>query len=315
MSLKYGVYLPTGFVGELASFTYPTEAYEALTSMAQTADELGYETLWIPDHLQTAPPSQNMLFESWITAAAVARETKQIRIGNLVAGNSYRNPALLAKMASTLDVVSHGRFTLGIGAGWYEPDYHAYGYEFANGPERLRQLREAIQVILAMWTQEEATFEGDYYQIRGIMNQPGGIQHPHIPLLIGGGGEQVTLKLVARYGDACNLISDPVELKRKFAVLKEHCQAIGREYERIHRTTLTLCIIGETDEQARSQIPAWASAVFPGDIAAYGLIGTPETIRERLAAYESAGVQELVIHFLDATHLRTVRQFARTFIM
>lgn len=315
MSLKYGVYLPTGFVGELASFKDPTEAYEALTSMAQTADELGYETLWIPDHLQTAPPSQDTLFESWIIAAAVARETKQIRIGNLVAGNSYRNPALLAKMASTLDVVSHGRFTLGIGAGWYEPDYRAYGYEFANGPERLRQLREAIQVILAIWTQEEATFEGDYYQIRGVMNQPRGMQHPHIPLLIGGGGEQVTLKLVARYADACNLISDPAELKRKFAVLKEHCQTIGRDYERIHRTALTLCIMGETDEQARSQIPAWASAVFPGDIAAYGLIGTPETIRERLAAYEAAGVQELVIHFLDATHLRTVRQFGRMFIM
>ena len=315
MSLKYGVYLPTGFVGELASFKYPTEAYEALTSMSQMADELGYETLWIPDHLQTAPPSQAMLFESWITAAAVARETKQIRIGNLVTGNSYRNPALLAKMASTLDVVSHGRFTLGIGAGWYEPDYRAYGYEFAGGPERLRQLGEAIQVILAMWTQEEASFEGEYYQIRGIMNQPRGIQHPHIPLLIGGGGEQVTLKLVARYGDACNLISDPVELKHKFAVLEEHCQAIGRDYERIHRTTLTLCIIGETDEQARSQIPAWASAVFPGDISTYGLIGTSETIRERLAAYEAAGVQELVIHFLDASHLRTVRQFGRTFIV
>ena len=314
MSLKYGLYLPTGFVGELASFKDPTEAYETLTHMAQTADALGYETVWVPDHLHTDPPSQAMLFESWITASAVARETKRVRIGHLVTANSYRHPALQAKMASTLDVLSHGRFTLGIGSGWYEPDYRAYGYDFATGPERLRQLREAVQVILAMWSSEEATFEGDYYQIRGAMNQPKGIQHPHIPLLIGGGGEQVTLKLVARYGDACNLINNPTEIKRKFAVLKEHCQAARRDYESIHRTTLTLCIMGETDEGARAQIPGWAGAVFPGDVGAYGLIGTQETIRERLAAYEAAGVQELVIHFSDATHLETVRQFGRTFI-
>ncbi|MFL5662844.1 MAG: TIGR03560 family F420-dependent LLM class oxidoreductase [Ktedonobacteraceae bacterium] len=314
MSMKYGLYLPMGFVGELASFKDPIEAYEALTYMAQTADELGYETVWVPDHLLTAPPSQAMLFESWITAASVARDTTRVRIGHLVTANSYRNPALQAKMASTLDVLSHGRFTFGIGSGWYEPDYHAYGYDFATGPERLRQLREAVQVILAMWKEEEATFEGTYYQIRGAINQPKGIQHPHIPLLIGGGGEQVTLKLVARYGDVCNLISDPTELKRKFAVLKQHCQAARRDYESIHRTALTHCIIAETDEQARTQIPGWAGAVFPGDVGSYGLVGTVQTIRERLAAYEAAGVQELVITLPDATQLHTVHQFARTFI-
>jgi F420-dependent oxidoreductase-like protein len=315
MSLKYGLFLPIGFVGELASFKDPIEAYEKLTHMAQTADELGYETVWLPDHLLPAPPSQEMLFESWTLAAALARDTKRVRIGQLVTANGYRNPALQAKMASTLDVLSHGRLTFGIGAGWYEPDYRAYGYEFPAGPERLRQLQEAVQVILAIWTQEEATFEGNYYQIRGAMNQPKGVQQPHIPLLIGGGGEQVTLKLVAQYGDASNLISDPATLEHKFAVLKQHCTAVGRDYESIHRTALTLCIIAETDEQARAQIPGWAGGVFPGDIGSYGLIGTVETIRQRLAAYEAAGVQELVISLSDATHLHTVRQFAQTFIM
>ncbi len=314
MSLKYGLFLPQGFVHELAGFTNPVTASETLIHLAQTADRSGYDSVWLSDHLLTAPPSQEMVFESWTLAAALARDTTRVRIGQLVLSNSYRNPALQAKMASSLDVLSNGRLTLGIGAGWYEPDYQAYGYEFATGPERLRQLEEAVQIILAMWTQDEATFDGTYYQIRGATNQPKGIQQPHLPLLIGGGGEQVTLKLVAQYGDACNLIADPATLEHKFAVLKRHCQAVGREYDSIHRTALTLCIIGDTDERARAQVPAWAGAVFPGDVGAYGLIGSVETIRERIAAYEAAGVQELVIALPDATHLDTVRHFARTFI-
>lgn len=314
MSLKYGLYLPQGFVHELAGFTNPVEAYETLTRLAQTADQSGYDSVWLSDHLMTAPPSQDMIFECWTLAAALARDTERVRIGQLVTSNSYRNPALQAKMASSLDVLSNGRLTLGIGAGWYEPDYQAYGYEFPAGAERLRQLEEAVRIILAMWTQEEATFEGNYYQIRGAMNQPKGVQQPHIPLMIGGGGERVTLKLVAQYGDVCNLISDPATLEHKFAVLKQHCETVGRDYKSIHRTALTLCVIGDTDEQARARIPAWAGAVFPGDIGAYGLIGSVETIRQRISTYEAAGVQELVIALPDATHLDTVRQFARTFI-
>ncbi|EFH80990.1 LLM class F420-dependent oxidoreductase [Ktedonobacter racemifer] len=314
MTLKYGLFLPQGFTHELAGFQDPVEAYETLTHLAQTADQSGYDSVWISDHFLTAPPSQNMVFECWTMAAALARDTKRVRIGQMVTGNSYRNPALQAKMASTLDVISHGRLNFGIGAGWYEPDYHAYGYPFLDGPERLRQLQEALQVILAMWTQEEATFEGKYYQIRGAINQPKGVQRPHIPMMIAGGGEQVTLKLVARYGDACNVSGDLSTLKRKFAILKQHCETVVRDYESIHRTALTLCIIGETDEQARAQVPDWAGAVFPGDVGSYGLIGTPETIRQRLTAYEEAGVQGLVISFLDATHLDEIRQFAQTFI-
>jgi alkanesulfonate monooxygenase SsuD/methylene tetrahydromethanopterin reductase-like flavin-dependent oxidoreductase (luciferase family) len=133
-------------------------------------------------------------------------------------------------------------------------------------------------------------------------------------LLIGGDGEKVTLKLVAQYADVCNIQGDLATIKHKLSVLKRHCETVGRDYESIHRTALTLCIIGETDEQARKQIPGWARAVFAGDVGSYGLIGTLETIRQRLAAYEEAGVQELVIHFSDATHLDAVRLFARTFL-
>jgi len=310
MSLKYSLFLPTGVGGELIDMV-PADAYETLTRLTQIADEYSYETVWVPDHFHTVPPSQAMLFESWTTAAALARDTKRVRIGHMVTGNGYRNPALQAKMASTLDVLSHGRYTLGVGAGWYEHEYHAYGYPYSDGPERLRQLREAVQVILALWTQEEASFLGDYYQIRGAINQPKGVQQPHIPLLIAGDGEQVTLKLVAEFANACNVLGDYATIEHKFAVLKQHCKTLGRDYQSIRRTTLTLCVIGETDEQARTLVPEGAKLGFPGDVLSYGLIGSPETIRERLAAYEAAGVQELVIGFFQGLHNPdVVRRFA-----
>jgi F420-dependent oxidoreductase-like protein len=315
MSLKYSIYLPQGVGKELAGFKDPVEAYETLTHVAQTADEYGYESVWVPDHFHTVPPSQEALFECWTTAAALARDTKRVRIGQMVTGNSYRNPALQAKMASTLDVLSHGRFTFGIGAGWYEHEYRAYGYEYPEANVRLRQLREAIQVILAMWTQEEATFEGEYYQIRGAINQPKGVQKPHIPLLIAGDGEQVTLKLVAQYADACNVLGDLATLEHKFSMLKQHCETVGRDYKSIRRTTLTLCVIDETDEQAQALVPEGTKLGFPGDVLSYGLIGSLETIRRRIAAYEAAGVQELVIGFSGATKLDVVRRFAREFIL
>lgn len=315
MSLSFGISLPQGWTMDLAGIHDPIDAYEAMTRVAQTADACGYESVWLVDHFHTIPtPSQEITFECWTTTAALARDTKRVRIGQMVTCNSYRNPALLAKMASTVDVLSHGRLNFGIGSGWYEHEYHAYGYEYLDAPERLRQLREAVQVILTMWTQEEATFEGKYYQVRGAINQPKGIQKPHIPLLIAGGGEQVTLKLVAQYGDACNVNGDLATIEHKFAVLKKHCEAVGRDYQSIHRTVSTLCIIGETDELAQALIPE-AMKIRAGNALEHSLIGTLETIRKRIAAYEAVGVQELQIIFPDALQLDSIRRFAEAFIV
>src|SRR5260221_1616703 len=205
-----------------ASSKDPVEAYEAMTRVAQTADETGFASVWLVDHFHTIPrPSQEVTFECWTTTAALARDTKRVRVGQAVTCTGYRNPALLAKMASTVDVLSHGRLNFGIGAGWFEHEYRAYGYDYPNTPDRLRRLREAVQVILAMWTQEEAVFEGTFYQVHGAINQPKGVQKPHIPLLIGGGGEKVTLKLVAQYADACNVSGDMGTIKQRLAVLQE----------------------------------------------------------------------------------------------
>ncbi len=160
----------------------------------------------------------------------------------------------------------------------------AYGYQFPGTRERLERLREAVQIILAMWTQEEANFEGTYYSVRGAINQPKGVQKPHIPLLIGGGGEKVTLRLVAQYADACNIGGDIPTIKHKLGVLKQHCEQLGRDYESIRRTTLIDdCVIAETEAEV-------------------------------LARYEEAGIQELIVRFVDGAQLETVRLFAREFL-
>jgi alkanesulfonate monooxygenase SsuD/methylene tetrahydromethanopterin reductase-like flavin-dependent oxidoreductase (luciferase family) len=175
--------------------------------------------------------------------------------------------------------------------------------------------REAVQVILALWTEPKATFDGTYYQLHEAINQPKGVQQPHIPLLIAGIGERVTLKLVAQYADACNVLGDPAAIAHKFDVLKQHCEAVGRDYTRVHRTAVTACSIGDTDEEAQAVYLSRPQPIFPGDALSYGLIGTPDTIRKRLQAYEAAGVQELVLWFPDAAQLDSLRRFASEFIL
>jgi F420-dependent oxidoreductase-like protein len=311
MTMQFGVLLPQAWNRDFATSKDPIEAYEAVTQIAHTADEVGFTSVWLIDHLNTFPhPSQEMAFEAWTTTAALARDTRHVRVGQLVTCNGYRNPALLAKMASTVDVISHGRLNFGIGAGWAEQEYLAYGYAYPDAPTRLRYLRESLQVILAMWTQDEAVFEGTYYHVHGAINQPKGVQKPHIPLLIGGGGEQVTLKLVAQYGDACNVLGDLQTIQHKFDVLRQHCAVVGRNYESIRRTSTAPCSIADTDKQARAQMPER----FRDRQSERPMIGSPDTIRQRLAQFEAAGVQELIVSFYPRTDPEQLRRFAREFI-
>ena len=340
--MKYGIQLPQVRM-QLGSIKDDVEAYETMTRVAQTADACGYETVWLSDHFHyggfgpaAVPPSQDLAFECWTSTAALARDTKRVRLGQSVTCNGYRNPALLAKMASTVDVLSHGRLTLGIGAGDFEHEFRAYGYACPPAPERLRQLREAVQIILAMWTEDEATFEGTSYQMHGVINQPKGVQHPHIPLLIGGTGEKVTLKMVAQYGNACEVplgdtawrSSEPglgatppsrgegthlALIEHKYAVLKAHCESVGRDYQSIRRFAAAMCFIGDTDEEALAVMPEAFKTQF-ADVIESGLIGSPETVRKRIAAYEAVGVQEMRLAFPDAVNLESIRRFANEFI-
>ncbi len=313
MAMKFGLFVPQGWRMDLVGIADPVEAYETMTRVAQEAEAQGFDSIWLFDHFHTVPvPTQEVTFECWTSTAALARDTKRVRIGQMVTCNGYRNPALLAKMASTVDVLSHGRLDFGIGAGWYEHEFRAYGYDYPDGPTRLRQLREAVQIILKMWTEDEAAFEGQYYHVRGAINRPKGAQMPHIPLLIGGGGEQVTLKLVAQYGDACNVGHlDPEGLERKFSILKKHCDEVGRDYNTIRRTALFNCAIAETDQAALAKSEPFKRNIPSGRIREQALIGTPGTIRKRLTEIEQAGAQEIILYMPDSAQLESVRLFAR----
>src|SRR5256712_2052443 len=280
--MDFGIIVPQGWRLDLAGISDPSEAYETMMRVAQEADALGYHSIWLYDHFHTVPtPMQEITFECWTSTAALARDTRRVRLGQMVTCNSYRNPALLAKMASTVDALSHGRLDFGIGAGWYEEEYVAYGYPFPGTHERLERLREAVEIILAMWTQKVANFEGSYYQVRGAINQPKGVQKPHIPLLIGGGGEKVTLRLVAQYANACNIGNlDNAGLEHKFAVIKKHCEEVGRDYNTIKRTVMFNCAIAETDEAAMAKTAPFARNIPSGRIREQALVCSPATIRQ-----------------------------------
>lgn len=313
MTAKFGVITPQGWRLDLVKIKDPIEKYEQMTRFAQEAERLGYDSVWLYDHFHTVPtPELETTFECWISTAALARDTSTIRIGQMVTCNNYRNPALLAKMASTVDVLSHGRLDFGIGAGWHEEEFKAYGYDFPDGPERLRMLEEALQIIRAMWIEPYATFEGKYYQVRGAINEPKGVQKPHIPLWVGGGGERVTLKLVAKYADACNISGQtPEDYRHKFDVLRQHCENVGRDYNSIIRSAhvfMSLLAPGQDPEQATAPFRGGATLQ---EYQQRNFVGAPQETVEYLSSLVEAGVQYFIFYFRnDLTKLETLQLFA-----
>jgi F420-dependent oxidoreductase-like protein len=227
--------------------------WRALLEAGQQADGLGYDSLWTWDHLYPIVGDSNgPILEGWMTLAAWAQATRRIRIGLMVSANTFREPALTAKMATTLDHISGGRAILGIGAAWFEAEHVAYGLPFGSGaPERLRWLREALPVVRGMLSGETPSSTGERYHIKAVRNLPAPVQ-PRLPLLIGGGGEKVTLRLVARYADACNIGGGIDSVRHKEAILQEHCRAVGRDDREIERTTIVgAVVIRDSTAEAR----------------------------------------------------------------
>jgi F420-dependent oxidoreductase-like protein len=302
---------------DLVAIDDPIEQYEWMTKFGIEAERLGYDSIWLYDHFHNVPKAElETNFECWISTAALARDTSTIRIGQMVACNNYRQPSLLAKMASTVDVLSHGRLDFGIGAGWHEEEFKAYGYQFPDGPERLRMLDEALQIIHAMWTEPYATFEGKYYQVRGAINEPKGVQEPHPPIWVAGSGEKVTLKLVAKYGDACNISigANPEEYRQKLAVLKEHCRNVGRHYDSIIKSAHVFMTLLEPGQDAEEGTRYWRilrnrtmeeyrKQVFVGD---------PQETIGWLNDLVEAGIDYIILYFYnDLTKLDTLQLFAQ----
>src|SRR3954453_1760041 len=238
--MKFGVFVPQGWKMDLTGISDPIQQYEAMTNVAREADKGPWDSIWVFDHFHTVPtPTMNTVFESWTISTSLARDTTRVNIGQMVNCNGYRNPALFAKIASTVDAASHGRLFAGYGAGWYEHEWRAYGYGFPETKERMAMFKEGDQIIHKMWTEDQPTFSGKYYSIDKPYNEPKrGVPGRKIPLWIGGGGEQVPLRLVAQYGDACNVGGgNPDEIKQKLEVLQGHCANENRDYSEIVKST------------------------------------------------------------------------------
>ena len=273
--------------------------WPSLLAAGRRADALGFDTLWTWDHLYPiVGSSHGPIHEGWLTLAAWAQATERIRIGLMVGANTFREPTLTAKMATTLDHISGGRAILGIGAAWFEEEHVAYGLEFGDGfPERLRWLAEALPIMRGMLRGEAPSASGPRYRARSIRNDPPPLQE-RLPLLIGGGGEQVTLKLVARYADANNVGGGIAAVRRKEAILLRHCEAVGRDPAEIERTTgLGVVVIRDSRDEARRV----AKAIFEGNGRARPWegqpVGTPEDVAAFIAPFREIGYHHLIAGF------------------
>jgi F420-dependent oxidoreductase-like protein len=301
----FGVVVPQGWRRDLDHVRRGAAQFEAMVETAREAERLGFESVWLYDHLQSRPGrGAGTVFECWTALAALARETRTVELGQTVTCVGYRNPALLAKMASTVDAASGGRVVLGLGAGWDEAEYRAYGFRFPPLRERLEQLDEAAQVVLALWTEERATVEGSHFAVHEAENEPKGAGGRRIPLLIGGAGERVLLRLVARHADACNLTdhTDPAWYRHKLGVLRAHCDEVGRDFDAIRRTASLNVYVAPT----RAELGRLAAEVSPEENA----VGTPAELVETFEALVDAGIQSFCLYFAEPAKLETMRLFA-----
>ncbi|MGH2455269.1 MAG: TIGR03560 family F420-dependent LLM class oxidoreductase [Candidatus Limnocylindria bacterium] len=233
--MKVGVIVPQGWTGEYDGWE-PSRGWSRTTYLARQAEQLGFESIWLFDHFHTTPePSDELTFESFTSLAALAALTHRVRLGHVVICNGYRNPALTAKMAGTLDLVSGGRFELGIGAGWKRDEWEAYGYGFPETPVRLAMLRDGLEVITRMLAGDQhdhATHQGEHASVGEAINWPKGLQSPRIPVIVGGNGPEVTWRLAARFADELNLDGlAPAELREALPVIRSRCEEIGRDPE------------------------------------------------------------------------------------
>lgn len=291
---------------QIPNFTYPgvgpAGLFNAVAAQAKAADRSGFDTVLLMDHFYQLPmlgsPDAYML-EAYTTLGALARETSHVRLGTLVTGNTYRNPALLAKALTALDIASGGRAQLGIGAGWFEVEHDALGFEFNTFTERFEKLEEALQIILPMLSDERPTVSGTHYQVTDAINQPPPISR--IPIMIGGSGEKKTLRLVAQYADESNLTSPSVELPRKLDALAAHCERLGRDRSEITLSQHLNVCIAETKDDAYAYM-----VTFLGDrgldletlddetrdqIMAMVIWGGPDDVGEELAAVLERGAE------------------------
>jgi F420-dependent oxidoreductase-like protein len=272
----------------------PADAFEAVKAKAQWAENHGFVWFSVLDHMIQIPrvgePDEPFI-EGWTVLAALATVTTRIRLATLCTAVGYRNPAHLAKIAASVDVISRGRLTLGIGAGFFEDEYRQYGWEFPPRPAtRIRQLEEAVQLILKMWTERRTTFHGRYFHVEDAILEPKPIQKPHPPVLIAGAGEQMTLRAVARLADACNIVDgDLAEVRHKLAVLRRHCDEAGRDYDTIEKTRIEPWLVARDSAALIARRDRMATS---GPLR--GFVGTVSEAIDLVGQYREVGIDLLI---------------------
>ncbi|BDZ40319.1 LLM class F420-dependent oxidoreductase [Microbacterium suwonense] len=262
--MRFGIFVPQGWRFDLVGIE-PAAQWQAMRDLAQAADAGPWESLWVYDHFHTTPvPSEEATHEAWTLMSAFAASTSRIRLGQMCTCMSYRNPAYLAKVAATVDVVSGGRTEMGIGGGWYEHEWRAYGYGFPSAGDRLRRLDEGVQIMRQAWTTGTATLDGKHYQADGAIVRPLPLQDGGIPLWIAGGGEKVTLKIAAKYAAYTNFAGgNPEEFDAKSAILREHTKTVGTDFDAIVRSTNFNTVIGATEAEVEDRVAAIEARLAP----------------------------------------------------
>jgi F420-dependent oxidoreductase-like protein len=313
--MRFGMFVPQGWRHDLVGID-PAEHWSVMKGLAQHADAGPWESIWVYDHFHTVPrPSTEATHEAWSLMSAFGAVTERIRLGQMCTCMAYRNPAYLAKVAATCDIVSGGRIEMGIGAGWYEHEWRAFGYGFPRAGERLGMLDEGVQIMRQAWTDGVATLDGKYYQVDGAIVRPLPLQAGGIPLWIAGGGEKVTLRIAARYARYTNFDGTLPGFARKSALLKEHCREVGTDFDAIVRSANYNVIIGATEAQVAERLagvrarlqPHLAADVLDGFMT--NLIastsGTPEQVLEKITAAADEGLGYAIINFPEAAYDRS----------
>lgn len=328
--MRFGLFIPQGWRLDLVDIA-PEHHWETMLGLLHHADnaaageaipggEFAWESVWVYDHFHTVPQvTTQATHEAWTLMAAFAAASQRVRLGQMCTCMAYREPTYLAKVASTIDVISGGRVEMGIGAGWYEHEWRAYGYGFPTAGERLRALDEGVQIMAQMWREGSATFDGKRYQVDGARCYPQPLQQlegsPSIPLWIAGGGEKKTLRIAAQWAQYTNFEGSPEGFSHKSEILEQHCRDVGRDFGEITRSANYNVVIGATEKEVadklawiESHLHTWAPEKAEQAIATWRhnhLSGTPEQIIEKLHELQTRGMTYAITYFQEAAYDRS----------
>ncbi|MGK8490132.1 LLM class F420-dependent oxidoreductase [Nocardia asiatica] len=313
--MRFGIFVPQGWRLDLVGID-PADQWGVMRDLAQRADANPvWESLWVYDHFHTVPvPTEEATHEAWTLMSAFAAATSRVRLGQMCTAISYRNPAYLAKVAATVDLISGGRVEMGIGGGWYEHEWRAYGYGFPSAGERLGRLDEGVQIFRQAWTTGSATLDGKYYQVDGAIVRPLPLQEGGIPLWVAGGGEKKTLRIAAKYARYTNFGADHAEFTRKSEILRAHCAEVGTDFDAIVRSSNFNVAIGSTQAEVEDRLATLAARLTPvlGAAPAKSYVaqlhdggaatGTPDQIIEKLRRVRDLGLGYAILNFPEAAY-------------